>query len=448
MNQLIRRIITAIFGKKQAEGFLLGYVAKNSVQLFIMHCAALLLGFVSNYILIKVAGVAAYGSYVYIFNFLYLLTAFCIIGTDTLLVKKIAVSDASSDHSGLKGVIFFSWLLVVAGAVIISVISSMIASVTGIVESKALLPWQILSLLSLVMLSVIAVNQASLQGLKRMFFSQVTEKIIRPVVVIVAALIFSYGQGVVFLEDLVWINVAAIAVALCLTFILLWKSLPFKLSNVKAKYDSKRWINAAFSFLLLDILYMLNARADVFMLGLYRPNEEVAVYNIALRISEVISFGLVIINFVLAPIVAALFEQRDMGKLQQLITRSARIVLYMSLPLAILIIVFRQHFLSFFDVNLLNGSIALLILCIAQLVNVLCGSVGLLLIMTGHQKFSILSLSVGTGVNIILNLILIPRYGLMGAAIATGSSLVLWNLMMLFFVNRKLNIRSTAFGNI
>ncbi|HMG66755.1 MAG TPA: polysaccharide biosynthesis C-terminal domain-containing protein, partial [Chitinophagaceae bacterium] len=99
-------------------------------------------------------------------------------------------------------------------------------------------------------------------------------------------------------------------------------------------------------------------------------------------------------------------------------------------------------------VDLLNGNRALAILCIGQLINVLCGSVGTVLIMTGHQKFSVYALVVSTVVNIILNILLTPRYGVVGTAIATAGSLMMWNLLMYWFVRKKVKIFPTAFQSI
>ena len=442
---LIRKIITAILGRKQEDGNFTGYVAKTSVQLFLIHCVALVLGFLSNYILVKVAGVNAYGAYVYIFNLLYLLVSFCIMGVDTLLVKKVAAYDATQKYAELKGIIFFSLIAVILGSLIVSFISQQVIGFTGM-KSKMGISWLILSFLSLLMLSVTAVNQASLQGLKKIVFSQVTEKVIKPLVILIVVVIFFYIRKAVILEELIWINIAAIGTAMVITLILNQKSLASRIKKVKAQYDLANWASSSMTFFLLSILYVFNSRVDIFLLGLFRRPEEVGIYTIALRISEVIGFMLVIANFVMAPVIVKLFESGELVKLQKLVTRSSRAVLSVGLPLMLIIIVFRKNILLFFGEDLLDGQEALLVLCFGQFINVVFGSVGLLLVMTGHQKFSIFSLTAATGLNIILNLVLVPRYGLMGTAIATAMCLIVWNCMMYFFVRRKLNIRTTAFG--
>lgn len=103
--------------------------------------------------------------------------------------------------------------------------------------------------------------------------------------------------------------------------------------------------------------------------------------------------------------------------------------------------------MHFFDADLYNGHIALLILCAGQIVNVLCGSVGMVLLMTGHQQYSIFSVLIAVLLNAGLNLLLIPVYGLTGTAIATASSVAAWNIIMYIFVFRKTKISTFAWHN-
>ena len=88
---------------------------------------------------------------------------------------------------------------------------------------------------------------------------------------------------------------------------------------------------------------------------------------------------------------------------------------------------------------------ALLILAGAQLVNALAGSVGILMSMTGHQNAVSVVLAFAAALNVGLNFALIPRYGLIGAAVATGLATVAWNVTLAVLVRRRLGIRSTAF---
>jgi O-antigen/teichoic acid export membrane protein len=96
-------------------------------------------------------------------------------------------------------------------------------------------------------------------------------------------------------------------------------------------------------------------------------------------------------------------------------------------------------------VSFLNGEQAFVILCAGQVVNVLFGSVGTLLIMSGNQRSTVLSLLAGTIFNVLGSVLLTPKYGIVGTAIAAAGSLAIWNLLMYFFVIEKTKIRPTIF---
>lgn len=79
-------------------------------------------------------------------------------------------------------------------------------------------------------------------------------------------------------------------------------------------------------------------------------------------------------------------------------------------------------------------------LILGQLVNVGSGSVGYLLLMTGHQSQAALVMSVTAIVNIVLNLVMIHWFGIFGAGLATALSLVLWNVWLHAIVVKRLNV--------
>ncbi|MBA7669784.1 hypothetical protein ES703_77918 [subsurface metagenome] len=87
----------------------------------------------------------------------------------------------------------------------------------------------------------------------------------------------------------------------------------------------------------------------------------------------------------------------------------------------------------------------LAILAVGQLVNAGMGSVGFLLNMTGHERDVARTLLITAGLNILLNLALIPPFGMAGAASATAVSLALWNFILYQLVKIRIGINSTAF---
>ena len=90
----------------------------------------------------------------------------------------------------------------------------------------------------------------------------------------------------------------------------------------------------------------------------------------------------------------------------------------------------------------------LAILCIGQLANAGIGSVAYLLIMTGHGREAATGIGVGAIVELLLSLLLIPRWGASGAAVATAISLITWNVVLAVFLWRRTGISATAFHHV
>ena len=87
-----------------------------------------------------------------------------------------------------------------------------------------------------------------------------------------------------------------------------------------------------------------------------------------------------------------------------------------------------------------------LVLMAGLLLNSFVGSVGYLMTMTGNQRQAAVIVGSGAVLNIVLNAMLIPRYGMTGAATATALSMVYWNLLMYLFVRVKLKINPSIWG--
>jgi O-antigen/teichoic acid export membrane protein len=92
------------------------------------------------------------------------------------------------------------------------------------------------------------------------------------------------------------------------------------------------------------------------------------------------------------------------------------------------------------------GYPALVVLVLGQALNALAGSVGLLLVMTGHDG-DVAKVSAGVAVlNITLNFALIPHFDMVGAAIASALSIVIWNFILVVVVRKRLKLNSSAIG--
>ena len=81
-------------------------------------------------------------------------------------------------------------------------------------------------------------------------------------------------------------------------------------------------------------------------------------------------------------------------------------------------------------------------MCFAQFINVVSGSVGLIMQMSGNEKIFRNIIIFSIIINIILSIILIPKFQVWGAVYSSSFSLILWNILSIIFIKKKINIYS------
>src|SRR5205823_5633754 len=157
-------------------------------------------------------------------------------------------------------------------------------------------------------------------------------------------------------------------------------------------------------------------------LGSLKGAKETGVFAIVSRLSDLEGYMLFAMNVVLAPVISKLFTENNLHELQRVITNSLRIGFIFSLPIIICFLFFPTFFLGFFGDEFGAGKFALILLTISQVVNFATGSVGYLLTMTGHQRTAIRLLILCALLTTLLSVLLIPKWGVNGAAIAAAAN--------------------------
>lgn len=171
--------------------------------------------------------------------------------------------------------------------------------------------------------------------------------------------------------------------------------------------------------------------ADTILLGIYGSASNVAVYQVATRLTLLVMIFMQSLNAAFAPRIADLYRsgQRDsLGKLYSLVTSW---IVRLSLPAFVLIMVFSRELLSIFGDEFTAGASITVLLAVGTLFDVLSGPCGHMLVMSGRPALTMANNLCGLALNIGLNLWLIPRYGLIGAGIAWAASLAMINVARL-----------------
>jgi O-antigen/teichoic acid export membrane protein len=431
------------------EDRLSSYLVQGSVGALIVRVLSIGLSFIISIILARLLGVEGYGIYAYVFAWVLLLAMLSVMGLDKLLVRDVSKYNTKMEWGKMIGIIHRSNQAVL----IISCVIALFAALTGWLISSpnnsTTLHAFWIALFLLPIISLTKIQQSILQGLQNIVTGLVPETFIQPILFIFFIVgIYFILNGTLSVHGAIASFVFAYAVTLAVLVFFLKKTLPKDTQNTVPIYETHFWIRSAYPLLLLDSMAAINARTDIIMIGVFKGTEMAGVYNIASRSSELVTFVLISVNMVLAPAIASLYATGEIRRLQHFITSTARAVLLLSLPIALFLIFAGKFFLSFFGQEFIRGYTGLCILTSGQLISVAMGSVGLLLVMTGHERKAAIGVGASAGLNIFLNAILIPRWGIEGASTATAISIILWNILLARWVYRELGIHTTVWGRI
>jgi O-antigen/teichoic acid export membrane protein len=212
-------------------------------------------------------------------------------------------------------------------------------------------------------------------------------------------------------------------------------------SAPKSKFVAKDLLLYSLPTGLAGTFSLLTSWAGRLFIGFYRPAAEAGIFQSASQVSIVFVLILTAMNSIFAPMIADLYYRKEINRINDLYKISAKWGLYLILPIFVVICLLpRELMVTVFGEEYASGALALVILAATQVVNVGTGAVGFLLIMTGNQNNWFIISAFSVVINILLNIMMVPEWGLTGASIATGVSISILYLVGLIEVRRVLKL--------
>jgi O-antigen/teichoic acid export membrane protein len=407
------------------------------------------MSFVLTVLLARMLGAQAFGTYSYALAWVMLLGAPAVLGMDQLLVREVAAYSVKSRWDLLRGILRAANWTVLITSLSLAAIAAAVAWMLCGRNSPELVNTFWVGLLLIPLISLTRLRQATLQGLHRVVFGSIPERLILPALLLATLVIIRISHLPLTAPTAMAFNVGATGVAFVVGAWLLHRNLPVPVRRTAPAYERSLWARSALPILLFSGAGIVFAQADTLILGSLKGPGMVGLYGVADKSAELLSFVLVAQNAAFASTAASLHAQRDLGALQRLTTRIARVTLFMTLPLAILFIGFGHWFLArFYGDAFLPARSALTILSIGQLINVATGLNGMLLIMTRNERALLKAVAASAVANIGLNLLLVPKWGMAGAATANTTSLLILNIIATVALHRRTRLHSTVLGDL
>lgn len=381
----------------------------------------------------RTCGAGILGEYSLAYALLQLTLVFALLGLDNLLVREIAASSAKAERKSPFSAFFrISLFSSVLTAFVVFIGAEKLA---GEIFHKPFLAAPFRYVACCLPLAVSTAMVASgFRGMKNMT-GFLAFKVVLALFTAGFVVIGNLSGQILHPTQALLIAYALVALAA----LLIWRAYGFHASGKESAFRTTGdIIKQSFPMMLTGSVFFVLGWTDNVVLGVFRSTAEVGIYDTAFKIAGASSIILMAVNSIQAPVFSLYHAQGEKEKLRNYIHQSNKLIFYATLPVMAVVLFFPERLLGLFGETFSQAALPLRILALSTFVSCISGSVGNLLQMTGNQagynRIILIAASLGIG----LCFLLVPRYGMTGAALASAFSRVFQNIYSVVYVKQKL----------
>lgn len=404
---------------------------------FSLKLAGLALGYVFSIVVARTLGAESFGIYSLCLTIVTIASIFARFGFDTTILRLNAEykSQHKEDQLIPLSKLVFKVTLVISLVItlIIFLTSEFIAAEIfknpGLTSSIKLVSFAILPFsLSLIFASAL---KGFKQITKAVFIEYISKFAFMLLFLVVGFLLFDLNKN-----SVVPVIVAASWTMLILSAIWYRKEISLYHYNFAKTIEWKGIFRIALPLILASSVLYLKGWIDTIYIGIFMTEKEVGIYNVAQKLANLTVIPLVTINTIAAP----KFAENILSKyeLKRVLRKTTKLIFIFATPILVCLILFSGMLLKVFGPEFIEAETVLVIVAVAAFVNAIFGSFGYLLQMTGHHVAFQNSIIFLILLSILLNYLLIPVYGLEGAAVTTIIVNFVWYLIVVLFSIRKI----------
>jgi O-antigen/teichoic acid export membrane protein len=412
-------------------GSVLNNVSRQGVVVLLTRAAALVLGITTTLLLSRLLGPTGLGQFRLGSVVVQLLTTFCLLGLDAGLSRYLPVLEANGGN-GSRALLVRSSRVAIAISLALSLalLFAAPALATYYFHSPEMTNVMRVFSLQVPVLVIFRFLAGAVKAAKRVDFGSKITNIFSPAVFLalmgLIAFVYPGLYGAIAARIL-----AQLAAVVCL-LLFVTRRYP-KNATIEPIADNvfRDYLRLSIPLFVIGIGYQLLNQMDIIMLGHFVSERDVGIYSVALKVSYFVLIGLEILLPIVAPLFSEFSAKRHHELTEALFKAVTKWLCYSALIIFTCIAIFRVELLHLFGKGFTSGATVLLVLALGQLVNVATGPNGALLTMTGKQKWELFNTISMVAFNFLLNLVLIPTIGVIGAAIATAASVATINSLKL-----------------
>jgi O-antigen/teichoic acid export membrane protein len=413
---------------------------RDAISSFAVRIASAGIAYLSQAVLARWIGTHDYGIYVFLWTWVLVLGGISSLGLSGTTVRLLPQYSVHGDYALSRGLAQGVRVSALFAGLLVSAFAAAAISLFGSeLEPSTRLPAYLI-LACIPLYAFTDVQTAIARGRDWTFVSLLPPYIVRPSLIVAFVAIAHISGFVLSATTAAAAAIGATLVAALAQAIFVNRGIDREIPKVRPHTDYRTWFATSLPFIAVYACELVMQNTDVLIISRYMTPSDIAVYFAAAKTMALILFVHYAVGSAVATRFSALHAKGDRESLEAFVCHAAKWTFWPSLAGAAIILAAGKPLLALFGPDFTAGYPIMFVLVIGFLVRSAMGPADILLSMLGEQRLCAILLSITALLNIALNLALVPRWGLIGAATATSIALVAGALMSYVAARRRLKL--------
>jgi stage V sporulation protein B len=400
-----------------------------------------ILGYIWLVIMTRVLTQDDFGSFTLAQSIVNISLIFVLVGMHRSLDRFIPFYKAAGEEGKIKSLLRLIFVIALCSSLLVGLLLFAEADFIGsqIFNNPTLTTLLPIMALSIPLLAVLMIINYAFGGYKELRYNVYLKQLIEPGLKIgFALLLVAYGLSII---DWTWLYIIALLITAAVGIVFLVNKILKPLADIKSiPIKFREIISYSWPISISSVLIILVGQIDYLILGVYHPAADVGVYRIYIQIVVLLKMIQGSIARIYKPVISELIPDENYSEILNIYQRLSRWILSLTTLGLLVIILYGTPVISlFFTAAYTSQPLALSILALGTFLNSLFGPEGMTLEAFGYTKLTLVNSLVMIIVNAGLDFILIPKYGIVGAAVGTSVSLAVGGLLgylEIYFLNK------------
>jgi len=415
-------------------------LVSGTIPVLFVRFLAMFTSYIFTFMVSRLYGANAMGYFALSQTLLMIFSVISRLGLDSAAVKFISQTFYNNQFNKMRIIYFEMIKLIIYAGSIISFLLFLSSTIMANHIMKNPEMDYIIKITSFAVLpfALLFFHSECFRALKKMVYYSIFRNMTPMFLASIILLIFYYNVDISFIHPIYSYLLSVILLSI-ISFLLWIFKLP-KSDKNNFSITKKELFSVSMPMLLTSSIFFIFYWITILFLSIYCTPTEIGVYDVAFKISMVISIALFAASGIAAPKFAELYSSKKLKELKDVIRKTTNISFFIATPLFLIIVLFSETILGFFGSEFILGKSTLVLLSVGQFIHCLSGPVMNIFQMTGREKKFQKIVVVTLFINLFLSIVLIPNFGFKGAAISNMISMMVWNLTSVFFIKKDFNI--------